>query len=173
MGGFNGIYIQTEGTGGPTDGTPGASDGDLRLRWLNSSPPTPAVGDFVEVTGAVSEFGTAPNTLTELTVENGGVIELAAPPAEPCHPLAAAYPTTTADARGARGRAVRSHEPVHGDQHLLNMNNFAEIGLATGGTPLDRSRPRWPGRAPRRTTRSWRTTPPVVSCSTTVPRSTS
>ena len=33
------------------------------------------MGDFVEVTGPVSEFGTAPNTLTEITVAADGVTD--------------------------------------------------------------------------------------------------
>ncbi len=132
-GGFNGFYIQTEGTGGATDDTPGASDG-LFVFGGSTFTAYPEVGDFVEVTGAVSEFGTAPNTLTEITVDNAGVTETAGP-FDPVAPLAAAYPSTTADREAHEGElfAPTNQFTV---TNTFNMNNFAEIGLATGGTPL-------------------------------------
>ncbi len=132
-GGFNGFYIQAEGTGGATDATPGASDG-LFVFGGTSLTTYPEVGDFVEVTGPVSEFGTAPNTLTEVTVDNTGVTD-AAGPFDPVTPLAAAYPQTTADRESHEGElfAPTNQFTV---TNTFNMNNFAEIGLATGDSPL-------------------------------------
>ena len=132
-GGFNGFYIQTEGTGGATDATPGASDG-LFVFGGSTFTAYPEVGDFVEVTGAVSEFGTAPNTLTEITVDNAGVTD-AAGPFNPVTPLVAAYPGTSANREAHEGElfAPTNQFTV---TNTFNMNNFAEIGLATGSTPL-------------------------------------
>ncbi|WP_226532161.1 ExeM/NucH family extracellular endonuclease [Microbacterium paraoxydans] len=53
-GGYKGIVIQTEGSGGATDATPGASDGVFV--FLNALSPTLGIGDLVSVTGAVSEY---------------------------------------------------------------------------------------------------------------------
>ncbi len=50
---FRGIVIQTEGSGGATDATPGASDGIFV--FLNNANPAVAIGDKVRVTGAAGE----------------------------------------------------------------------------------------------------------------------
>jgi 5'-nucleotidase len=132
-GGFNGFYLQTEGTGGATDATPGASDG-VFVFGGSAFTAYPEVGDFVEVTGPVSEFGTAPNTLTEITVDNAGVTD-AAGAFEPVTPSVTAYPETSADREAHEGElfAPTNQFTV---TNTFNMNNFAEIGLATGDTPL-------------------------------------
>ncbi|MBT2485087.1 MULTISPECIES: ExeM/NucH family extracellular endonuclease [unclassified Microbacterium] len=74
-GGYKGIVIQTQGSGGATDATPGASDGVFV--FLNALAPTLAVGDLVSVTGSVSEyFGQTqlnPATATDITVVTAGV----------------------------------------------------------------------------------------------------
>ena len=70
-GGYNGIYIQTDGSGGSTDATPGASDA-IFVFGSSSMPDGVEIGDSVEVTGVVSEFfGT-----TEITPSAGGVVEV-------------------------------------------------------------------------------------------------
>ncbi|WP_136055457.1 ExeM/NucH family extracellular endonuclease [Microbacterium sp. K24] len=53
-GGYKGIVIQTQGSGGASDATPGASDGVFV--FLNALAPTLAIGDLVSVTGSVSEY---------------------------------------------------------------------------------------------------------------------
>ena len=62
--GYRGLYVQTAGSGGATDATPGASDG-IFVFLSNSKPPV-AIGDQVRVTGKVSEFNRrhAPAVLT-------------------------------------------------------------------------------------------------------------
>lgn len=54
VGGYKGISIQTEGSGGETNATPAASDGVFV--FLNDLAPTLEIGDLVSVTGAVSEY---------------------------------------------------------------------------------------------------------------------
>lgn len=54
QGGYRGIYIQTAGSGGAEDATPGASDGIFV--FLGSTTTTAAIGDLVSVTGVVSEY---------------------------------------------------------------------------------------------------------------------
>ncbi|GAB3600270.1 ExeM/NucH family extracellular endonuclease [Microbacterium tumbae] len=74
-GGYKGIVIQTEGSGGAEDATPGASDGVFV--FLNALAPTLEIGDLVSVTGSVSEyFGQTqitPASLSGVEVVEAGV----------------------------------------------------------------------------------------------------
>ncbi|MFJ4224325.1 ExeM/NucH family extracellular endonuclease [Microbacterium sp. NPDC089695] len=74
-GGYKGIVIQTQGSGGANDATPGASDGVFV--FLNALAPTLAIGDLVSVTGSVSEyFGQTqinPASLAGISVVQAGV----------------------------------------------------------------------------------------------------
>ncbi len=67
---YRGLYIQTQGSGGDIDATPGASDG--LFVFLNAANPSVAIGDLIEVTGPVSEF----NGLTQVTGSGAGAVVL-------------------------------------------------------------------------------------------------
>lgn len=69
-GGYNGVYIQTQGSGGATDATPGASDGVFV--YLGSQKPTLAIGDLVTVTGKVTEY----QGLTEISASTAGALSV-------------------------------------------------------------------------------------------------
>ncbi|WP_161962458.1 ExeM/NucH family extracellular endonuclease [Nocardioides speluncae] len=128
-GGYNGFYIQTPGTGGATDATPGASDG-LFVFGPSFDENTLAPGDLVEVTGPISEFeGT-----TEITVAADGVTELA-DAHDPVTALAAAYPTTEADREAHEGELLAPTDNFV-VTNSFETNRTAAIGLATGGKPL-------------------------------------
>src|SRR5690606_14156260 len=75
VGGYKGISIQTEGSGGESDATPGASDGVFV--FLDALAPTLAIGDLVSVTGSVSEyFGQtqiSPAAVEDISVVTAGV----------------------------------------------------------------------------------------------------
>ncbi|MFF5625649.1 ExeM/NucH family extracellular endonuclease [Microbacterium sp. NPDC012755] len=81
-GGYKGVTIQTQGSGGANDATPGASDGVFV--FLNALTPTLAIGDLVSVTGPVSEyFGQTqvnPATASAISVVQAGVGVPAATP---------------------------------------------------------------------------------------------
>ncbi|MFL6022103.1 MAG: ExeM/NucH family extracellular endonuclease, partial [Marmoricola sp.] len=128
-GGLNGIYVQTPGTGGPDDATPGASDA-VFVFGSSSGAASVQVGDYVQVTGPVSEFA----GLTEITPAAGGVVA-ASGSAAPVTPLAIAYPTTTAAREAHEGEllAPTDHFTV---TDTYSTNQYAEIGLATGDRPL-------------------------------------
>lgn len=128
-GGFNGMYIQTPGTGGGTDATPGASDA-VFVFGSSSGAATYGIGDHVEVTGVVSEF----NGLTEITPAAGGV-KAATGTAAPVTPLAAAYPTTEV-AREAHEGELLAPTDRFTVTDTYSTNQYAEIGLATGSKPL-------------------------------------
>lgn len=132
-GGFYGFVIQTPGTGGANDATPGASDAIYVYQTTGGV--AGHVGDHVEVTGLVSEFG----GLTELTYdpsdENSDFSVLSGAP-DAVTPLVTDLPTTTADREAHESELL----DVSG-QHFTVTNNYstnqyAEIGLATGDTPL-------------------------------------
>jgi len=53
VGGYKGIYVQTAGSGGTEDATPGASDGIFV--YLGNTTTTAAIGDLVRVTGTARE----------------------------------------------------------------------------------------------------------------------
>jgi 5'-nucleotidase len=128
-GGFFGYVLQTDGTGGATDATPGASDAVFVHQ--PSGAVAVHVGQYVQVTGAVSEFG----GLTELSVAAADVQDLGAPPLGGVTPLSVAYPTTDA------GREAHESELIAPtDQFTVtdnfDTNEFGEIGLATGDHQL-------------------------------------
>ncbi len=52
---YRGLYLQTQGSGGAEDATPGASDG--LFVYFNQAYPEVAVGDLVRVTGTAGENG--------------------------------------------------------------------------------------------------------------------
>ncbi len=126
---LNGLFIQSGGTGGATDATPGASDGIFVFgRDLDES--GFALGDSVEVTGVVGEsFGQ-----TQITPAPGGVVALADPLA-PVTPLATAYPRETAEREAHEGELLAPSGPFT-VTNVFGTNRFAEIGLAAGTTPL-------------------------------------
>jgi 5'-nucleotidase len=128
-GGFNGFFMQTEGTGGGTDATPGASDG-IYVFGSAAMAVAPQIGDLVEVTAPVSEFA----GLTELVPAAGGVVKLTDAPA-PVTPLAAAYPTTEPE-REAHESELLAPTDTFTVTNNFTTNQFAEIWLATGTTPL-------------------------------------
>ncbi|QIX27014.1 ExeM/NucH family extracellular endonuclease [Nocardioides sp. JQ2195] len=128
-GGLNGVYIQTGGTGGATDATPGASDAVFVYGSAVGAADL-AIGDSVEVTGPVSEF----SGTTEITPAAGGVTQLETALPE-VTALVTAYPTTETDREAHEGELLAPTD----DFTVTNTyatNQYAEIGLATGNKPL-------------------------------------
>jgi 5'-nucleotidase len=130
-GGFKGFYLQTPGTGGPVDlATHTASDGIFV--YTNALASAVAVGNYVSVTGVVSEF----YGLTQLTV--GALTDIT--PLDPAGieaPTAATIglPATAAERESLEGMLIA---PT-GDFTVTNnytTNQYGEIGLAAGTTPL-------------------------------------
>ncbi|WP_345464141.1 ExeM/NucH family extracellular endonuclease [Nocardioides marinquilinus] len=131
-GNYNGIYIQTPGTGGTADATPGASDA-IFVFGANSQPSGVAIGDTVRVTGPVSEF----SGTTEITPASGGVTKIAAK--APVTPAAIAYPGTDAGREAHEGELLAPTGPftVSNVYSITGgANAFASIGLASGTKPL-------------------------------------
>ncbi|MGC4111656.1 MAG: ExeM/NucH family extracellular endonuclease [Nocardioides sp.] len=128
-GGFFGYVIQTDGTGSGADATPGASDAVFVHQPSGSV--TVQVGDYVQVTGKVSEF----SGLTELSVDSADVEQLGAPPLGGVTPLSLAYPTTD-DAREAHESELIAPTDEFTVTDNYSTNQYGEIGLATGDHQL-------------------------------------
>ncbi|MFC5730230.1 MULTISPECIES: ExeM/NucH family extracellular endonuclease [Nocardioides] len=128
-GGFNGMYVQTAGTGGTTDATPDASD--AIFVWGNSSMPAGVeIGDSVRVTGRVSEFYDA----TQIVPSSGGVVELESPLAA-VSPFAVAYPSTETAREAQEGMLLAPTDTLT-VSNVYSTNQYGEVGLATGDRPL-------------------------------------
>ena len=136
-GGLGGYYIQTAGTGGAADATPGASDGVFVY-----SPDTVkdiSIGDYLEVTGTVSErYGQ-----TQMSVAESRATVLDEP-AEAVKPVEDEFPTDAAAREALEGMLL---QPT-GDLTVADnysTNTFGEVVLATGKgvlrQPTDVARP--------------------------------
>ncbi|WP_252199837.1 ExeM/NucH family extracellular endonuclease [Brevibacterium sp. RIT 803] len=136
-GGLNGYYVQTPGTGGAEDETPGASDGVFV--YSPDSVDDVSIGDHLELTGAVSErYGQ-----TQISVSSDGVAALDEP-AEVVKPVEDAFPTVAAAREALEGMLLQpSGKMTVADNY--NTNTYGEVVLATGeGTlpqPTDVARP--------------------------------
>lgn len=138
-GGYRGIYLQTAGSGGATDATPGRSDGIFV--FLANSNPGVAIGDLVRVTGRASEF----NGVTQLNGSAAGAVELvqAGVGVPAVTPLPA---TVLGSAREAfEGMLVR---PT-GTYRLVsshNLQNFGELWTSAGSAmPVEAFETQAPG----------------------------
>ena len=127
-GGLNGFFMQTEGTGSGPDATEGA-DG-IFVFGTQAMSIAPAVGDFVEVAGKVTEF----NGLTQVTPGTGGATKINGEPHT--DPVAQTVLPTTEGAREAHEGEVFDPATGFTVTNTFQLNNFGEVGLATGDTPL-------------------------------------
>jgi predicted extracellular nuclease len=127
-GGFNGFYLQTAGTGGTTDATPGASD--AIFVFGSAAAAKVHIGDFVEVQGTVSEFAGT----TEIGATADHVTELS-DAHDPVTPAAIAYPTTDAAREAHEGELLAPTNDFTVTDNF-DLNAFGEIGLATGDHQL-------------------------------------
>lgn len=127
-GGFNGFYIQTPDTGGAVDlATHTASD--AVFVFGSSFAGQVAAGDYVKVTGAVSEF----NGLTEITAT--GVTKLDASTVTAPVPATVGLPATAAQRESLEGMLV-APQGAFTVTDVYSANQYGEIGLAAGEKPL-------------------------------------
>ncbi|TFD37983.1 ExeM/NucH family extracellular endonuclease [Cryobacterium sp. TMT2-10] len=130
-GGFRGFYLQTPGTGGAVDlTTHTASDGIFVYTNALVAPVT--AGDYVSVTGTASEFF----GLTQLTVgalsdvtalDKAGIVAPA--------PATVGLPATDAARESLEGMLL-APAGAFTVTNNYSTNQYGEIGLAAGSTPL-------------------------------------
>lgn len=130
-GGYNGIYVQTAGSGGHAPAAGTASDGVFVYLTTNAANhPDVAIGDDVKVRGVVSEF----NGLTEVTIGARADVVVCATGA----PLPAPVPLTLPLDPAARESAESMLVAPVGDfavSEVFNTNRFGEVVLAAGDHP--------------------------------------
>lgn len=128
-GGFAGYYLQTPGTGGDLAGHT-ASDG-----IFVHSPATVGsvqIGDYVEVTGAVSEFFGQ----TQLSVADAAALTKLTEAAPEVKASTFTLPADETVRESLEGMLLAPQGPVTvADNYALNQ--YGEIGLAGGTTPLE------------------------------------
>ena len=132
VGGYRGVYLQSAGSGGPTDATPGASDGVFI--FLGSANPAVALGDLVRVTGPVSEyFG-----LTQVTGSAAGAVELVT--AAVGVPAATALPDTlVGSGREQLEGMLVAPAGTYRVSSSHQLYNFGTLWLSAGTRPLVKS----------------------------------
>ena len=129
-GGFNGFYLQTAGTGGDLDmASHTRSDGIFVFSSAGAA--AVHVGDHVQVVGKVSEF----NGLTEITPAAATDVTVLATPAVAVKPAAVALPGPAAQRESLEGMLV-SLQGSFTVADNYSLNQYAEIGLASGTEPL-------------------------------------
>lgn len=128
-GGFNGLYLQTPGTGGTAKAAGEASDGIFVFSATAAS--TATVGDCVQVEGKATEY----NGLTQLS---GSVVvtTLAAAECAPVVPTAlATLPVTDADKERYEGMLVHP-QGTYTITNNYQLNQYGQLGLTPGEQPL-------------------------------------
>jgi 5'-nucleotidase len=129
-GGLNGYYLQTPGTGGDLTATNhAASDGIFVY-----SPATVAsvqAGDHVRVTGTVAEyFG-----MTQLNVTAASGLTRMTEPAEEVKATTFTLPANETFRESLEGMLLAPQGPLTVSDNY-SLNQYGEIGLAGGNTPL-------------------------------------
>lgn len=143
-GGYNGIYVQTAGSGGQAPAAGVASTGVFVYLTTNTANhPSVAIGDQVRVRGTVSEF----NGLTEISIAAKADVGVCANNVALPAPAPLTLPLDPAACESVESMMVA---PV-GDftvSEVFNTNRFGEVILAAGDhaapTPTDLYRPGTP-----------------------------
>lgn len=130
-GGYNGYAIQTPGTGGAIDfSTHTGSDGVFA--YSPSTVGRVAIGDYVQLTGAVSEY----NGLTEINVSAAtDLTKLTDTVTAPTPATTTSFPAADAERESLESML---YKPT-GDYTITNTygtNQYGELGLAAGSKPL-------------------------------------
>ncbi len=130
-GGFFGFYIQTPGTGEANIdlGTHTASDAVFVRQTTGSV--TAAPGDYVEVTGEVTEFAGA----TQVQAQPADITVLTETVDDIVTTTTATWPRSAAAKESLEGMRYRP-TGAFTVTNTFSTNNFGEVGLASGTKPL-------------------------------------
>ncbi|MGK5679743.1 ExeM/NucH family extracellular endonuclease [Actinoplanes sp. URMC 104] len=131
-GGYNGVYVQTAGTGGDRPVAAGTASDAIFVFFGPSAANAPAVaiGDRVRVTGTVTEY----NGLTELTTAAKADTQVCATGVPLPAPVALSLPLDDAARESVESMLVA---PVgaYTVSDVYNANRYGEIILAAGDDP--------------------------------------
>ncbi|MDD1475715.1 ExeM/NucH family extracellular endonuclease [Arthrobacter sp. H16F315] len=130
-GGFAGYYIQTPGTGG--DLTPAShSASDAIFVFSSATAGAVQIGDYVEVTGAVSEFF----GMTQMTVAAAADLKKLTEAAPEVKATGFSLPAEETFRESLEGMLLAPQGPVTVTDNF-SLNQYGEIGLAGGSAPLE------------------------------------
>ncbi|WP_406074587.1 ExeM/NucH family extracellular endonuclease [Micromonospora sp. NBC_01638] len=131
-GGYNGVYVQTAGSGGDRPVTGGtASDGIFVYLTTNTANhPATAIGDRVRVSGTASEF----NGLTQLTIAAKGDVQICEHGATLPAPVPVSLPLAD-DARESVESMLVAPVGQYTVSEVYNTNRYGEVVLAAGDRP--------------------------------------
>ncbi|MBT2536232.1 ExeM/NucH family extracellular endonuclease [Arthrobacter sp. ISL-69] len=130
-GGFAGFYVQTPGTGG--DLTPANhTASDAVFVYSPAAVGSVTVGDYVEITGAVSEFF----GMTQVNVTDAAGLTKLAEAAPEVKSTGFALPADEAFRESLEGMLLTPQGAVTVTDNY-SLNQYGEIGLAGGTTPLE------------------------------------
>ncbi len=141
-GGYNGVYVQTAGSGGERTVAAGtASDGIFVYLTTNTANhPAVTIGDRVRVSGTASEF----NGLTQLSIAARGDVQVCEQGAPLPAPVPVELPLTD-DARESVESMLVAPVGAYAVSEVYNTNRYGEVALAAGDkpalTPTDVARP--------------------------------
>ncbi|MBA3019754.1 ExeM/NucH family extracellular endonuclease [Propionicimonas sp.] len=125
-GGFNGYVIQAAGSGTVLD-----DSSDALFVYSSATAASVAIGDYVQVTGKVSEY----NGLTELTVNGGDLTKLDATGVSAPVAVQVSWPATDAGREALESMLI---EP-QGDftvTDTYDTNYYGSVGLSAANSPL-------------------------------------
>ncbi|MDG4768603.1 ExeM/NucH family extracellular endonuclease [Solwaraspora sp. WMMD406] len=132
VGGYNGVYLQTPGSGGDRPVTAGTAS-DALFVYLTSNPanhPAVALGDRVRVSGTASEyFG-----LTQVSIAGRADVQIC----DRDNPLPAPVPLTlplAADARESVESMLVAPVGAYAVSEVYNTNRYGEVVLTAGDAP--------------------------------------
>ncbi|MFC7549148.1 ExeM/NucH family extracellular endonuclease [Plantactinospora sp. GCM10030261] len=131
-GGYNGLYVQTVGSGGERPVAAGtASDGIFVYLTTNTANhPSVAIGDRVRVSGTANEF----NGLTQLTIAAKGDVQVCANGEALPAPVPLSLPLA-GDARESVESMVVAPVGAYTVSEVYNTNRYGEVVLAAGDRP--------------------------------------
>ncbi|PTT68400.1 lamin tail domain-containing protein, partial [Arthrobacter sp. HMWF013] len=129
-GGFAGYYIQTPGTGG--DLTPAShTASDAVFVYSSATAGSVQIGDYVEVTGAVSEF----YNMTQVTVAAAADLKKLTDAAPEVKATNFTLPAAESFRESLEGMLLAPQGPVTVTDNYT-LNQYGEIGLSGGTTTL-------------------------------------
>ncbi|RKR88671.1 5'-nucleotidase [Micromonospora pisi] len=143
-GGYNGISVQTVGSGGRAPAAGTASDGVFVYLTTNAANhPSVAVGDRVRVSGTASEF----NGLTQVSIAAKADVQVCEQGVALPTPVALSLPLDPAGRESAESMLVAPVGPYTVSE-VYNTNRYGEVVLAAGEhaapIPTDLARPGTP-----------------------------
>ncbi|MBT2250469.1 ExeM/NucH family extracellular endonuclease [Arthrobacter sp. BHU FT2] len=129
-GGLNGYYIQTPGTGGDLTATNHAASDGIFV-YSPATVGSVQAGDFVQVTGAVTEY----YGMTQVNVTAASGLTKLTDAAPEIKPTVFTLPATESFRESLEGMLLAPQGPFTVTDNY-SLNQYGEIGLAGGTTPL-------------------------------------